>query len=71
MEVRSIDAGSVQVVPMIKRRNSYLDYYKTILEKVSFDGRLFNKEYRKARNSLSPEEVASLDDWIRSKNVFR
>jgi len=70
MEVRSIDAHPVQIVSMTKRRNSYLDYYKTILEKVSFDGRLFNKEYLKARNSLCAEEVASLDEWIRSRNMF-
>jgi hypothetical protein len=69
MEVHSIDTQPMQVVPVTKRRNSYLDYYKTILEKVSFDGQLFNKEYRKARNRLSEEEVASLDDWIRSKSV--
>ena len=31
---------------------SYLDYYKYILEKVSFDPNLFLKEYRKAQKAL-------------------
>ena len=50
-------------------RNSFFDYYKTILEKVSFDRALFNKEYRKAIQILSPDETAALDRWIASKNL--
>jgi hypothetical protein len=30
-------------------KTSFLDYYKMILEKVSFDKKLMNKEYKKAR----------------------
>jgi hypothetical protein len=29
-------------------RTTFLDYYKIILDKVSFDHRLFTKEYQKA-----------------------
>lgn len=40
-----------------------LEYFKTILSKVSFDRWLFEKELRKAINSLIPEEIKTLRDW--------
>jgi hypothetical protein len=40
-----------------------LDYFKTILSKVSFDRYLFEKELRKAIKALIPEEVEKLRDW--------
>lgn len=40
-----------------------LEYCKTILHKVSFDGRLFEKELKKAIASLIPNEVVALRDW--------
>lgn len=40
-----------------------LEYFKTILNKVSFDGKLFEKELRKAIKSLVPDEVVELKDW--------
>ncbi len=69
MEVQSIDTRPTRVVPGNKRKNSYLDYYKTVLQKVSFDRNLFYKEYRKAINSLSEEEAASLEDWLKSHEI--
>jgi hypothetical protein len=42
-----------------------LEYVKTILEKVSFDDKLFKKEFEKAVNMLLPEEVTELISWIR------
>jgi len=45
-----------------------LDYAKTILEKVSFDVKLFKKEFDKAVKVLMPEEVNELICWI--KNHF-
>ena len=45
---------------------SYLDYYKSILTKVSFDPRLFNKEYCKAARYLHPGELNDLNDWLAS-----
>lgn len=40
-----------------------LEYFKTVLSKVSFDQRLFEKELKKALQSLIPEEVKQLRDW--------
>ncbi len=40
-----------------------LEYFKTILSKVSFDRWLFEKELKKAINSLIPEEIITLRDW--------
>lgn len=44
-------------------RPSMLDYCKVILEKVHFDQRLFQKEYRKALRWLSHEEGEYLQQW--------
>ena len=41
-----------------------LEYTKMILEKVSFDVRLLEKEYRKAIAMLSPLEVRELNTWV-------
>ena len=40
-----------------------LEYVKTILIKVSFDKRLFEKELNKALNSLIADEVEELRRW--------
>ncbi len=40
-----------------------LEYFKTVLSKVSFDKRLFEKELKKALNALIPDEVTQLRDW--------
>ena len=40
-----------------------LEYFKTILAKVSFDRWLFEKELRKAIKSLVPVEIIKLRDW--------
>lgn len=55
----------------MKRRftRSMLEYAKIILSKISFDKRLFRKEYRKAFRSLNAEERVTLRQWIR--NEFR
>jgi hypothetical protein len=67
METRSINTSSFQQVPMMKTKNTFLDYYKTVLEKVSFDYQLFDKEYRKAVSILTPQETAALNRWIKSR----
>ncbi len=41
-----------------------LDYYKTILENVTFDAMLFRKELRKAMKQLRVEERVRLRDWL-------
>jgi len=40
-----------------------LNYVKTILSRVSFDARLFEKELRKAIKMLIADEVQELKNW--------
>lgn len=50
-----------------------LEYFKTILSKVSFDRVLFEKELRKAIRSLVEDEVQQLKSWCYQKfgHVYR
>ncbi len=50
-----------------------LEYLKVILQKVSFDAKLFEKELKKAIHMLVPEEVKSLQAWCYEQfgNVYR
>ncbi len=41
-----------------------LEYTKTILQKVSFDAKLFAKEVRKAAKRLLPSEIEELRIWL-------
>ena len=50
-------------------KNSFLDYYKLILEKVSFDNHLLTKEYQKALKALTPDEKQDFHRWIESKSL--
>ncbi len=45
---------------------SMLEYSKVILSKISFDKRLFMKEYRKAIKYLNSGERDALKNWLRS-----
>jgi hypothetical protein len=45
-------------------RTSFLDYYKLILDKVSFDQDLFRKEYQKAKKGLMDHEWKELNQWL-------
>lgn len=51
-------------------KNSFLSYYKTILEKVSFDSSLVEKEYWKAKQLLQSHEVQELDNWLNSTGLI-
>lgn len=51
----------------MKRKASYLSYYKTVLSGVSFDLELFKKEYFKALKVLTIPEQVSLNLWIRTQ----
>lgn len=42
------------------------DYTKSVLERVSFDAKLFCKELEKALKSLLPYEIEQLTDWLLS-----
>lgn len=44
-----------------------LDYFKTILAKVSFDVMLFEKELRKAIGTLVKNEIEELKAWCYRK----
>jgi hypothetical protein len=50
--------------------NSFLDYYKIILQKVSFDQALFRKELKKALNTLEPREATELRRWLNSMGLL-
>jgi hypothetical protein len=50
-----------------RKPNNFLEYYKTVLDKVSFDYDLFAKEYRKAVKVLTPDETTALNGWIESR----
>lgn len=43
-----------------------LEYYKTVLQKVSFDVKLFSKELKKAISKLLPEEIEELKNWLQN-----
>lgn len=47
-----------------------LEFYKTVLRKVSFDTALFNKEYGKAMRDLSATDRQLLMQWC-SKHFKR
>lgn len=40
------------------------DYTKSVLERVSFDSKLFRKELEKAIRVLLPYEVEQLTEWL-------
>lgn len=42
-----------------------LEYTKTVLQKVSFDAKLFAKEVKKAISRLLPDEIEELKIWIK------
>ncbi|WP_088342283.1 hypothetical protein [Robiginitalea sediminis] len=41
-----------------------LEYTKTVLQKVSFDARLFGRELKKAIERLMPNEIEELRQWL-------
>jgi hypothetical protein len=43
------------------------EYCKMILEKLSFDRRLFRKEYKKSFKYLAPAERAAFRKWVRER----
>lgn len=44
-----------------------LEYSKIILSKISFDRRLFRKEYKKAFRSLDGNDRDALKHWVRAE----
>ena len=50
-------------------KKTFLEYYKIILCKVSFDMELLRKEYQKAIESLSSKELLDLNSWLEDKGI--
>ncbi len=50
-------------------KKTFLEYYKEILEKVSFDPHLLNKEYHKALDSLTHAEARQFEKWAQEKGL--
>jgi hypothetical protein len=50
-------------------KTSMLEYFKIILDKVSFDRKLFRKEYRKSISRLSKDEAIELKQWLRHHSL--
>ena len=50
----------------MKRKKSFLEFYKTVLRNVKFDNALFWKEYHKALRHLDDSEARQLMSWIGS-----
>lgn len=48
-------------------QSSMLEYYKEILEKVSFDPQLFEKELKKAISHLWEDEARELILWCKKQ----
>ncbi len=56
----------------MKTKKTALEYYKELLDKISFaDRSVFRKELRKAFKQLVPEEREELKQWFRSTCVCR
>lgn len=47
-------------------KQTFLEYYQIILEKVSFNKDLFQREYIKAKKYLNEKEIVLLDAWVQS-----
>jgi len=50
-------------------KTSFLEYYKTILQKVCFDDWLYAKEFDKAKRNLSPSEFQKLLNWQKAAEL--
>jgi hypothetical protein len=50
---------------------SFLDYYKLILNKVSFDQGLVLREYHKAKLMLKKEDLKELKKWMKNSGLVK
>jgi hypothetical protein len=51
-------------------KTSMLEYSKMILSKVSFNRKIFRKEYRKSKQWLNQQEVYELRGWLRANKLL-
>jgi len=56
-----------RIMTGIEFNRSMLEYCKIILSKISFDKKLFRKEYKKTFNYLEPQEHSELKRWLRNQ----
>ena len=49
---------------MQRQKISWLEYTKIILEKVSFDPKIFKKELIKSLSHLSKQDMLVLENWV-------
>ncbi len=64
MFLTNLEAQPIIQFNHISMPRAMLDYTKTILQKVSFDVRLFTKELKKAISRLMPNEIEELKIWL-------
>ena len=50
-------------------KKTFLEYYKEILEKVSFDPYLFKKEFTKALKTIEEEDIGKLIEWLENRGL--
>ncbi len=57
----------------LSHRRKMLEYYKLIIDKVSFSAHLFEKELKKAIRAILPDDMPKLMDWAYQKygSVYR
>ena len=64
MILPNLDQQPIVQSNQISMPRAMLDYTKTILQKVSFDVRLFSKELKKAISRLLASEIEELKIWL-------
>jgi hypothetical protein len=50
-------------------KSSFLEYYKLVLDRISFDKNLFRKEYHKAIKQLRQVEKEQLHLWLQAQGL--
>ena len=64
MILSNLDGQPIIQSNQISMAGAMLDYTKIILQKVSFDVKLFTRELRKAVSTLLPSEIEELKIWL-------
>ncbi|MEC7263755.1 MAG: hypothetical protein VXW38_08435 [Bacteroidota bacterium] len=64
MILPNLDGQPIIQSNQISMAGAMLDYTKIILQKVSFDVKLFTRELRKAISTLLPSEIEELKIWL-------
>ena len=54
----------MRILKLLLMSRMIYNYTKTVLERVSFDAKLFCKELEKALKMLLPYEIEQLTEWL-------